>query len=325
MKNQLAYTILILLFVAVVITFEFDQASQKAKQDATVTSQSQKKTQTEYKPKIETTTQSNNTVTQTKTSDYERTFSFDPMKLSFTSSSYYEKALLKGKLASSKLGYCSYVSETENGYILTWNLKSNNKEIYSCKYSYDKNREYDSQSSCKCRKSDGYDDYLNGDTRLIRDYTMPVPNDNIEIYAHEVRDYYYEKYFILGKFSDMYCYTKGDDIYCEYYWYQRTDNGPVLVYASSAKNNYTTWGQRYNNYLWDEFEKDVQNIDIIPYHEYPRTKNYSEVYMNWKYGSRKTEKDYYCAFDDPDDLYYEYEDDFDSYEEAEYYWEDNCQ
>ena len=92
----------------------------------------------------------------------------------------------------------------------------------------------------------------------------------------------YEKYFILGKYSDMNCSVQGDDIFFEYLWYQKTDEGPVLVYKSTATNTTTTSGQRYHEKLWELFEQSYKNIDIIPYEEYPRDRDYYEVYEEWK-------------------------------------------
>ena len=152
------------------------------------------------------------------------------------------------------------------------------------------------------------------------------------MFVYENSSSYYEKYFILGKYSDMYCYTKGEDIFFEYEWYQNTKEGPALVYKSTAKNTDTTSGQRYRNDLWQQFEESFSNIDIIPYDEFPRTKDYYEVYREWKNKDRKKKEkenlkermDIYCACEDENALYSEYKDDFDSWEEASQFWEENC-
>ena len=190
---------------------------------------------------------------------------------------------------------------------------------------------------CQCQDhipaSGGNDHfYQNGDTALIRDYVMPEKNDDIDMFVNENSSSYYEKYFILGKYSDMNRYIKGDDIYFEYYWYQNTDEGPALVYKSTAKNTDTTSGQRYRNDLWELFELSYRNIDIISYDEYPRTKDYYEVYRDWKNKDRDSKEkenleekiDIYCECGDEDELYSEYEEDFDSWEEAADFWEEYC-
>lgn len=151
----------------------------------------------------------------------------DPRSLSFTSSSLLFDSDLRNILSESVLEYCSYVIEDDDtgDLTLTWNLKSSGKEVYRCEYSFDKKRNYSERSKTACRISEAYDDYLAGDTALIRDYVMPEKGDAIDMFVYENSSSYYEEYFILGKYSDMYCYTKGDDIYFEYYWYQNTVDG----------------------------------------------------------------------------------------------------
>ena len=258
----------------------------------------------------------------------------DPMSLSFSSSSLLFDSDLRNILSSSDLEYCSYVIEDDAGDLtLTWNLKSSGKEVYRCEYSFDKKRNYSERSKTACRISEAYDDYLAGDTALIRDYVMPEKGDAIDMFVYENSSSYYEEYFILGKYSDMYCYTKGDDIYFEYYWYQNTVDGPALVYKSTAKNTDTTSGERYRIDLWELFEESYHNIDIIPYDEYPREKDYYEVYREWKNKDRQ-EKDeenqkerieIYCECGDEEELYSEYQEDFDSWEDALDFWEEYCE
>ena len=259
----------------------------------------------------------------------------DPMSLSFSSSSLLFDSDLRNILSSSDLEYCSHVIEDQDSsdLILTWNLKSSGKEVYRCEYSFNKKRSYAERSKTACRISEAYDDYLSGDTALIRDYVMPEKDDGIDMFVYENSSSYYEKYFILGKYSDMYCYTKGDDIYFEYYWYQNTEDGPALVYKSTAKNTDTTSGQRYRDDLWELFEKSCHNIDIIPYDAYPRTKDYYEVYRDWKNKDRQKQDeenlkeriDIYCECGDEEELYSEYEEDFDSWEDALDFWEEHCE
>lgn len=259
----------------------------------------------------------------------------DPLSLSFTSSSLLFDSDLRNILSKSVLEYCSYVIEDDDAgdLTLTWNLKSSGKEVYRCEYSFDKKRNYSEQSRTACRISEGYDDYLSGDTALIRDYVMPEKDDAIDMFVYENSSSYYEKYFILGKYSDMYCYTKGDDIYFEYYWYQNTEDGPALVYKSTAKNTDTTSSQRYRDDLWELFEESHHNIDIIPYSEYPRSRDYYEVYREWKNKDRQKQDeenlkeriDIYCECGDEEELYSEYEEDFDSWEDALDFWEEHCE
>lgn len=259
----------------------------------------------------------------------------DPMSLSFTSSSLLFDSDLRNILSTSELEYCSYVIEDPDskGITLTWNLKSDNREVYRCEYSYDKKRSYSEQSKTACRIFEAYDDYLNGDKALIRDYVMPEKGDEIDMFVYENSSSYYEKYFILGKYSDMYCYTKGDDIYFEYYWYQDTDDGPAMVYKSTATNTDTTSGKRYRNDLWELFEESYNNIDIISYENYPRDKDYYDVYYDWKNKDRNKKEeenlkeriDIYCECGDEDELYSEYEEDFDSWEDALDFWEEYCE
>ncbi|MBR2788893.1 MAG: hypothetical protein IKD94_06980, partial [Erysipelotrichaceae bacterium] len=188
----------------------------------------------------------------------------DPYDLSFVSSSLFFDSDLRSILSSSKLEYCSYVIQEEGSpnMRLTWNLASNNKEVYSCDYSFDKKREYEKQSVISCQIGEAYQEFKDGDKRLIRDYVMPEKGDEIDMFIYPDSSSYYEKYFILGKYSDMTCYIKGDDLYLEYYWYQNTDEGPALVYKSTAANYTTTSGKRYREDLWQLFEESYKNIDI---------------------------------------------------------------
>ena len=238
-------------------------------------------------------------------------------------------------LSGSKLEYCSHI-EKGDGYdlLVTWNLKSSEKEVYRCEYSYDKQRKnYDAKSIVSCEVSDGYEDYQNGDTDLIRDYVMPEKDDRIDMFVYPKSSDYYGKYFILGKYSDMNCSVQEDDIFFEYLWYQKTDEGPVLVYKSTAANTTTTSGQRYHEELWELFEQSYKNIDIIPYEEYPRDRDYYEVYEEWKKKDQKKKAEanlkerieVYCACQDEEDLYSAYTDDFDSWEDAYDFWEENCE
>ena len=258
----------------------------------------------------------------------------DPFGLSFSDYTYHSESELRNMLSTSELEYCSYIQEFEDHdrAVLTWNLKSSNKEVYRCYYSYLKDRKYGKPSMASCRISEAYQEYLDGDKALIRDYVMPEKDDGIDMFVYPNSAEYYEKYFILGKYSDMYCYVKGDDIFFEYYWYQKSDSGPKLVYKSSAVNTNTTSGQRYDDELWDLFERSYRNIDIIPYKEYPREKDYYAVYSDWKKRQKenkeeeklKEKKERYCIFEDGEELYYEYEYEFDSYDEAEDFLDRYC-
>ncbi len=267
--------------------------------------------------------------------DQEKEDKNDPLSLSFSDSSLLFDSDLRNILSKSELEYCSQVTgdPESTDLLLTWNLKSDNREVYRCEYSFDKQRDYAERSKTACHFSEAYDDYLHGDTALIRDYVMPEKDDDIEMFVYENSSAYYEKYFILGKYSDMYCYTKGDDIFFEYYWYQDTDDGPVLVYKSAAIGTKTTAGQRYSEDLWELFERSAKNIRIIPYDEYPRDKDYFEVYSEWKNKDRqkkdeehlKEKKDIYCKCADENELYSEYEDEFDSWEDAAAFFEEYCE
>ena len=258
----------------------------------------------------------------------------DPYRLSFHDSSYFLASELKNKLSTSELEYCSYVIEDSDyaDLILTWNLKSNNAEVYRCTYKYNKDREYKMRSSVSCSVSDAYQEYLDGDKALIRDYVMPEKDDHIDIFVYDDRSSYYDEYFILGRYSDMECYVKGDEIYFTYYWYQKTNDGPKLVYKSTATNYKTTWGQRYDDELWESFEESYKNINIIPYDDFPRDHDYFDEYYKWKDDMRRKEKqedleemiDEYCDISDPEDLFYEYEDVFEYYEDAEEFFDKYC-
>ena len=258
----------------------------------------------------------------------------DPYGLSFSDNTYHFENELRNMLSTSQLEYCSHIQKFDeyNRILLTWNLKSNDKEVYRCDYTYDKNRKYGKPSMASCKVGVAYEEYLNGDKALIRDYVMPEKDDGIDMFVYPKSTEYYDRYFILGKYSDMYCYTKDDDIYFEYYWYQDTDNGPKLVYKSTAVNYDTTSGQRYNDELWVLFEDSYSNIKIIPYNKYPRDKDYYEVYSQWDKKQReekkeerlKEKKERYCVFEDGEELYYEYEYEFDSYEDAEDFLNTYC-
>lgn len=289
--------------------------------------QQEKKTENTVKPSAQKPSAESTAVKPTN--------SKDPYGLSFTASSLYFDSDLRGILSSSELEYCSYVIQEEGSVnmTLTWNLVSNNKEVYSCDYSFDKKRDYSRQSIVSCQIGEAYQEYKDGDRKLIRDYVMPEKDDEIDMFIYPERSSYYEKYFILGKYSDMTCYIKGDDLYLEYYWYQNTDEGPALVYKSTATNYTTTSGKRYREDLWQLFEESYKNIDIIPYSEYPRQKDYYEVYRKWKsdeYERREKERlkesiEIYCECDDGNHLYSEYEEDFDSWEAALDFYEKCCE
>lgn len=256
----------------------------------------------------------------------------DPLGLSFNTADYLEETVVRNRLANSVLEHCSYVEDRDLSIRYSWVLKSSNKEVYSCVYSCNKKRPNGTQSSASCSIKEGYEDYLSGDKELIRYYVMPEANDNIDMFVYPNSSAYYEKYFILGKYSDMKCSTDKDNAYFEYYWYQNTDSGPMLVYYSTATNYKTTSAYRYNSWLWDLYEESYKNIDIIPYDEYPRTYDYMETYRKWELEKRdrdleerlKEDIETYCALDDPEDIYYEYEEDFDAYEEALEFWERYC-
>ena len=77
----------------------------------------------------------------------------------------------------------------------------------------------------------------------------------------------------------------------------------------------------------------MNNIDIIPYEQYPRSYDYYEVYKKWENDSRnrrrqeelKKEIETYCAFDDAEDLFYEYPDEFEYWEDAEDFYDEYCE
>ncbi len=259
----------------------------------------------------------------------------DPYGLSFSGPSLLFDSDLRNMLSSSEMEYCSHVIRKDGSpdMTLTWNLKSSGKEVYSCDYSFDEDREYGKQSIVSCRVSEAFQEYKEGDRRLIRDYVMPEKDDGIDMFIKPNGTSYYEKYFILGKYSDMTCYVKGEDLYLEYFWYQNTDDGPAMVYKSTAINDKTTSGKRYREDLWELFEESCRNIDIIAYEEYPREKDYYDVYREWKNAEfeRREKEDLkenaevYCECDDGDHLYSEYMYDFDSWEDALEFWEENCE
>ena len=289
--------------------------------------QQEKKTENTVKPSSQTPS-SGSTAVKPRNSK-------DPYGLSFSSSSLYFDSDLRGILSSSELEYCSFVIQEEGSsdMTLTWNLASNNKTVYSCDYSFDKKREYRNQSVVACEVGEAYQEFKDGDRKLIRDYVMPQKDDGIDMFIYPERSSYYEKYFILGKYSDMSCYIKGDDLYLEYFWYQNTEDGPALVYQSTAVNYTTTSGKRYREDLWELFEESYKNIDIIPYKDYPREKDYYDVYREWKNSEFiKNEKEdlkenieIYCQCDDGEHLYSEYEEDFDSWEAALDFYEEYCE
>ena len=253
----------------------------------------------------------------------------DPLSLSFKSDEYFTSSQLKNRLSNSVLEYCSYVLDVEDSdikNIFTWNLKSNNKEVYRCEYSYNK------KSTVSCKVSEGYEDYLNGDTALIRHYTMPYPNDHTEMFIYLYPSDYYDEHFILGKYSDMTCYIYGDDIYLEYYWYQDTGDDYELVYKSTATNYETTSGMKYNMDIWLKYEESISNINIIPYDDFPRDSDYRNVVKEWKNlktlknieEREKENKDKYCLCLSSEQLYDEYFEYFEDYLDAVDYYEANC-
>lgn len=271
---------------------------------------------------------------QEKESETAQSENKDPLGLSFSDNTYHFDSELRNILSTSRLEYCSYVEkfEEDNRILLTWNLKSDGREVYRCDYTYDKNRKDGMPSMASCRIGEAYEEYLDGDRALVRDYVMPEKDDGIDMFVYPGSAKYYEKYFILGKYSDMYCYTEGDDIFFEYCWYQDTGSNLELVYRSTAVNYETTSGQRYNDELWALFEESCRNINIIPYDRYPRDKDYYEVYSQWRNRQKenkeeervKEDKEKYCVFEDGGELYHEYEYEFDSYEDAADFLERYC-
>lgn len=244
---------------------------------------------------------------------------------------YYTDTELAGYFADTQLQYCSFIDEDENGdTILTWNLKSTGEEIFRCMYKYDNHK-----GTFICYKSEGFDNYLNGDTDLIRYFPLFEKGD--DIWANEPESYrlisFFQRYCILGECSDLKSYTDGDDIYIDYYWYQNTSDGPVLVYEVSAKNQMVISSTKYHDELWQEFDKSYKNINIIKYDEYQRTTDYSDVIHQWNIEqSLKTIEDNtqelideYCACADEDDLFYSYYEEFDDISEAEEFWESYCE
>ena len=257
----------------------------------------------------------------------------DPLHLSFSDGNYYEDAGLREKLSHSVLEYCSSAEYIGKKYVITWNLKDSGEEVYRCEYTYDNKTKSGKNAVAVCHKGEAYDDFRSGNAALTRYYVMPEPGDRIDMFVYPDSDGYYKKYFILGKYSDMNCYISGEDIYFEYSWYQDTENGPVLVYRSTAKNYDTTSGQRYHEELWDLFEQSRSNIHIIPYNKYPREKDYYDVWRKWdrqessriEEGNLEENKKIFCACEDEEDLYDQYGDDFDSYYDALDFWERYCQ
>ena len=256
----------------------------------------------------------------------------DPLGLSYSDNTYLNDSQIRNRLNKSELEYCSYLIKNDYGsYTLTWNLASNGKEVYRCDYTYNRHSK-GNDSVAACSVSEGYEDYKAGDKRLIREYIMPEADDHIDMWVYENSSSYYDEHFILGKYSDMECYVKGDDIFFTYYWYQDTEDGPVLVYRSNAKNTTTTSGQRYNDDLWDLYEESYKNINIIPYEDYPRDYDYYEVYKDYKNKDRKKKEEedlkdkleIYCSCQDEMDLYSEYMEDFYDYDDASDFWEKDC-
>ena len=257
----------------------------------------------------------------------------DPYSLSMKRYFYYGDKQLRGFLARTELEYPSKVEKLgTSNYRYSWILKSNNKVVYECEYSFNRQRKKEERSIVACEIKEGYEDWKNGDRRLYRDYYMPVADGEIDMIVSD-KDTYYKSYFALGKFSDMKCYVKGNNIYCTFYWYQKTDRGPMLVYTSTATNRTTTAGWRYNSWLWERFDETMDNIDIIPYDEYPRSYDYMQIYKKWEKEEMKRESDrelkeqieLYCVFDDAEDLFYEYPDDFEYWEDAEDFYDTYCE
>ena len=132
--------------------------------------------------KIETSVPSSSSnISSTSTDDVK-----DPYKLSFSDHSYLTESELRNRLSTSELEYCSYVTENSiNDLTLTWNLKSSGNEVYRCTYTYDKKRDYSKRSMAACSISKGYQEYLDGDKTLIRDYVMPEKDDQIEMFVYD--------------------------------------------------------------------------------------------------------------------------------------------
>ena len=256
----------------------------------------------------------------------------DPYGLSFRSSSYFEEASLRERLSHSPLEYCSQVFQEGKSTVLTWNLRSNDEEVYRCTYRYVNKTGVSEPTQVSCQKGEAFSAYQNGDTSLKRYYVMPEAGDGIDMFVYPKSSSYYEKYFILGKYSDMHCEIRGNDIYFDYYWYQDEEE-PLLVYHSSAVNYRTVSGERHHEELWELYEESRKNINIIPYEDYPRDSDPYEIWRQWEKqeDARREEKDLqekieeYCSCGDEEDLYELYREDFDDIDDATAFWESYCQ
>lgn len=253
----------------------------------------------------------------------------DPLGLSFEDYSYYLENDLRNYLANSELGICSEVSSNPQleatNYTFIYRLKSNEKIVYECNYIHEDNKSY-----FVCVKKEGYEDYLNGETNMYRDYRMPVENNDMWIN----NDRYYKRQFSLGKFSDMKCKLVNEDIFIDYYWYHNGEDGPVLIYEASAKNKKITSYKKYHQEIWDYYDESKSNIDVIPYEDFDRVHDYVEEckeYNKQEYYRRKEKRlkediELYCQCDSAEDLFYTYELDFDEeYYEALDFYEKYCE
>ena len=219
----------ILTFIILIVSFWF---YDEYKADLSMYKQTMTHTENIKQEKPKTITKQ-----ETKTNTYKKV-NKDPLSLSRKTPYYYGDEELRIFLSGSKLEYPSkaeYISDSHYKY--SWILKSNNKEVYVCDYTYSRIRNYDEKSIVACELKEAYEDFENGDRLLYRDYYMPIVNEEIMI---SNKSTYYDTHYALGKYSDMNCYVKGNNLYCTFNWYQNTDRGAMLVYTVNSTNRIVT-------------------------------------------------------------------------------------
>ena len=209
---------------------------------------------------------------------------------------------------------------TTRKYILSWILESTDEPVYTCTVTV-KTRYQNNESQAECSQGKGYTAYIEGDTRLKREYKMPEPG---EMFLPSRQYYYWES--MLGSYSDMFSERTGNDsIRCEFFWYQDTEEGPVPVYTVITDGYYVTFAEKSHPEIWEEYQASAKNIHIIPFDEYPHLEHAQDAYDDWKEASdRESKQEEYCVYGDEEDLYEAYEDVFESLDEATDYWEEYC-
>ena len=236
------------------------------------------------------------------------------------------------KLSSSKLRNCSYYIKGDgySNFVMTWNLLDES-EIYRCSISWNKDIR---NQEISCEEGDALLRYVNGEKELIRFYALPDGEYDsfVNIFSpsasDKVLDNAYYKYDI-GPYTDVIYKDNNGEDYFIYYWYQKTDDGPLLIYEAEADSHGVISGKKHNLEFWDSLDGNINKFNIIRYNDFERETDYYYIYEKIV-NKRREENKYSCLIDGEyysnfDDYYYDWYGFFDSEDDAWDEWDSYCQ